>query len=82
MRGGGGLQSGPSQSVWHALSQPGLDEVPAQGRDAAQEGDGDEGDSTSNPELDVNSIHWLANSAFVICSSSFPSIVVKTLEVN
>lgn len=36
---------------------PGLDEVPAQGGHAAQEGDGDKRDAASNPELDVNSVH-------------------------
>jgi len=45
---------------WGLALPPGLDEIPAQGRDAAQEGDGDEGDSTSNPKLDVNSIQQVA----------------------
>jgi len=42
---------------WDLVLPPGLDEIPAEGGDAAQEEDGDEGDSTSNPKLDVNSIH-------------------------
>ena len=42
---------------WGLVLPPGLDEVPAQGGHAAQEGDGDKRDAASNPELDVNSIH-------------------------